>query len=200
VIPRIQVAGGRVAAVREDGRIVSAGPAKDTIEGALSRWQRAIIADMGGIRGNRPDLQLLKAFEGKPIWVEAGPRTAEAVIDLLVAGAEAVIVGTATIRDMGELRRAHRMTENLLFQLDFQRRLVQPLKGPRRRAANELKEEAAMLGLRGIILMDADGWRSHRDLLGSGETPLYVGLGTERDARDLEDLGVSGVIIPWEEE
>ncbi len=198
VIPRIQVSRGRAMVEDERGRLVAGGPAREVVRAALDARERAVIADLIGIRRNRPDLDLLKAFEGEAVWSEAGARNAEGVIDLLVAGAEAVVLSTATLASVEEMHRAHEMTENLLLQLEFDGEFLAPPRKRRPPDPGSLRDEAAGLGLAGIIVMDFEGWRPHRDLLRARGVPLYAGLGEERDAFDLAALDVAGVIIPPE--
>jgi len=91
----------------------------DAVDRSLQEFGRALVWDLGGIERNRPNLELVRHFEGDSLWVDAGIRVAESVIDVLVAGAERVVVGTKTLRDLAEIEEARELTENVVPLLDF---------------------------------------------------------------------------------
>ncbi len=87
---------------------------------ALKEHGRVLLWDVEGIRNNRPRLDLVKSFEGRGLWVNAGVRSAEGVIDVLVAGAERAVIDVSTVSDLGQLGRASDLTESLALCVDHE--------------------------------------------------------------------------------
>ena len=116
ILPRLVIRGG--TALSWEGPV----PWREVIDPmdrALQEFGRVLIWDLGGIERNRPNLEVLKRFEGEGLWVDAGIRFADFVIDVLVAGAERAVVGTKTLRGLTEFEEARGLTENLVPLLDF---------------------------------------------------------------------------------
>ena len=118
ILPRLVVRGA--AALSWEGAVPWA-EVVEPLDNALQEFGRVLVWDLGGIERNRPNLEILKRFEGESLWVDAGVRVADSVIDVLVAGAERVVVGTKTLRGLAELDEARELTENLVPLLDFVR-------------------------------------------------------------------------------
>src|SRR6266540_1537681 len=116
LLPRIVVRGN--SALSWDGPAPWS-DALATADRALEDFGRLLVWDLGGIERNRPNLEFVRHFEGEAVWVDAGIRVAESVIDVLVAGAERVVVGTKTLRSLEDLEEARELTENLVPLLDF---------------------------------------------------------------------------------
>ncbi|HTD81784.1 MAG TPA: HisA/HisF-related TIM barrel protein, partial [Thermoplasmata archaeon] len=118
VLPRLVIRG--VGALSWDG-VVPWREVVEPLDNALQEFGRVLLWDLGGIERNRPNLEILRRFEGESLWVDAGVRIADSVIDVLIAGAERAVVGTKTLRALEEFDDARELTENLVPLLDFVR-------------------------------------------------------------------------------
>ncbi len=116
IMPRLVIRGD--TSLSWDG-IVPAGETLEGLDRALQDFGRVLVWDLDGIERNRPNLALVRHFEGEPVWVDAGVRHAEGAVDVLVAGAERAVVGTKTLRSLSELDEARELSENVVPLLDF---------------------------------------------------------------------------------
>ncbi len=116
ILPRLVIRAG--TALSWEGPVAW----NEMVEGldrGLQEFGHVLIWDLDGIERNQPDLQLLRRFEGESLWVDPGVRLADSVVDVLIAGAERVVVGTKTLRSLEEFDEARELTENLVPLLDF---------------------------------------------------------------------------------
>jgi phosphoribosylformimino-5-aminoimidazole carboxamide ribotide isomerase len=126
VIPAIDVLGGRcVRLVRGDfehPRVYSDDPADVAEEFANAGAQRLHVVDLDAARGsgdNRSVIQSILLRKDLKVQVAGGVRTAETVDAWLTAGAHAVVMGTAAVRDPRLLERcAQRHPARVLAALD----------------------------------------------------------------------------------
>jgi hypothetical protein len=123
ILPWARIQGDRAFRGRETVPLAHLWPA---LEAALDRHGKALLWDLDGIEANRPRLDLLRPFEGMGLWVDAGVRRSETVIDVLVAGADRAVVGTKCLWDLEELENAFALTENVLLQIDYDGRVLHP--------------------------------------------------------------------------
>lgn len=78
------------------------------------------VADEDGILRNKPQLDLAREIcDEVPTMYEAGVRFGQNVIDVIIAGAEKAVVGTATLADLEELRGAFKLSENIILKADY---------------------------------------------------------------------------------
>jgi len=179
ILPRLVVRAGN--ALSREGTV----PWKEVAEPmdrALQEFGRVLIWDLGGIEKNRPSLELLRRYEGESLWVDAGVRYADSVIDVLVAGAERAVVGTKTLRQLDELDEARELTENLVPLLDFVRGKLWTSKSMRDVPPQDLLRRFREMGLDTALIMEETG-DFPRNLL--GEAPdgltLFAGLTPKKD-------------------
>ncbi|MEW5748441.1 MAG: HisA/HisF-related TIM barrel protein [Candidatus Thermoplasmatota archaeon] len=78
------------------------------------------VSDEDGIERNKPQLDLAREIcDEVPTMYEAGVRHGQNVIDVIIAGAEKAVVGTATLADLDELRTAFKLSENIILKADY---------------------------------------------------------------------------------
>jgi phosphoribosylformimino-5-aminoimidazole carboxamide ribotide isomerase len=126
VIPAIDILGGRcVRLVRGDfdhPKVYSDDPADVAAEFANSGAERIHIVDLDAARGSGDNKGLIQSIlrrEDIKVQVAGGIRTAETVDAWLGAGAQAVVMGTAAVRDPRLLERcARRHPAQVLAALD----------------------------------------------------------------------------------
>ena len=116
ILPRLVIRG---ESARSPEGTVPRGETLDVLNRALEEFGKVLIWDLDGIERNRPNLRLVRHFEGEGLWVDAGARGTEAVIDVLIAGAERAVIGTKTFRSLEEIEAARELTDNLAFLVDF---------------------------------------------------------------------------------
>ncbi|TLZ54418.1 MAG: hypothetical protein E6K17_08085 [Methanobacteriota archaeon] len=179
ILPRLVIRGG--TALSKEGVV----PWKDVAEPmdrALQEFGRVLIWDLGGIEKNRPSLELLRRYEGESLWVDAGVRFADSVIDVLVAGAERAVVGTKTLRGLDELEAARELTENLVPLLDFVRGKLWASKSIGDAPPEGLLRRFREMGLDTALVVEETG-DFPRNLLGEAPEGLavFAGLAPKAD-------------------
>ncbi|MEM3852456.1 MAG: hypothetical protein QXP70_05590 [Methanomassiliicoccales archaeon] len=76
------------------------------------------LHDLDCIRRYRPQLDIIQDLATEvPVWYDGAFRYAEAVIDAIVSGAEAVTVSAAFMRDMSEFERLITLTPSAFIDL-----------------------------------------------------------------------------------
>jgi hypothetical protein len=104
----------------EQGHIIADGKLQPAIQGLRQLHDEhgeLYVLDYDGIKYNRPNLDIFKkAFRKPSLWIDAFPRRAEDVIDLVVVGAKRVTVRSL----MGEetLRAVRALYEEELYVND----------------------------------------------------------------------------------
>ncbi|MFQ5838028.1 MAG: hypothetical protein ACE5HJ_04520 [Thermoplasmata archaeon] len=85
----------------------------DLIALASKEHGRLLFWDVDGMERGKPQLPLYRQFEGKGLWIDAGVRNMDALIDVLVAGGEVAVLNMKTLPRLEDLSEAGRMTEKL---------------------------------------------------------------------------------------
>jgi len=195
VLPRLVVR-GNTARSREGP--VPLGEAEEALNRGLEAFEKVLIWDLDGIERNRPNLELVRRFEGENLWVDAGVRFVDNVIDVLVAGADRAVVGTKTLRDMNEFEEATELTDSLVPLLDFARGR---LWGPESLVMihpSDLIRAWRERGVESLLVLD-EGGEFPRPLLDAVPDGLsvFAGLVPAHDAHSLP--GGRGAIVDfWE--
>lgn len=189
--------------IRGDTSLSWAGtvPAEETLDGldrALQEFGKVLVWDLEGIERNRPNLALVRHFEGEPVWVDAGVRHAEGAVDVLVAGAERAVVGTKTLRSLTEFDEARELSDNLVPLLDFVDGELWAAEAIREVPPADLLARWRGMDIDTALLVDEAG-RVPRGLL---ESPppglaLFAGLLPKGDAASLPD-GAGAIVDLWE--
>ena len=122
---------------------------------------RMLLVDYDGLLRNRPQLDLIQdiiQFASDSdcdleLWVEAGIRKADASIDIFVAGASAVVIGTGLISSYGELKGAAEMSGELIASIDVcNGSVVSASKVIREKGVADLVRGCAGMGIRKFIV------------------------------------------------
>jgi hypothetical protein len=108
--------GGPTTAHTKDGGLFDLFEVADRL---MAEYERLYVVDLDGIDRDQPQLDYLQEIaQGGEIWVDAGVRTADQAIDVLVAGAQRAVLSTAFLRAERELRRAWRLSSDLVFEIE----------------------------------------------------------------------------------
>lgn len=215
VIPAIDILGGRcvrlVKGDYEQATTYSENPTELVEEFAAAGAEHLHVVDLDAARGgceNRAVIMSMLRVKDVLVQVAGGIRDAEAVDSWLAAGADAVVMGTAAIRDPRLLERcAHRHPGRLLAALD--------VRDDRAAVAGWAETEPAMIGshiarwdrlpLAGVILtcIDRDGTLGGPDLKTlsrvrtmTGRSLTYSGgIATVDDLKAVASAGAQAVIL-----
>ncbi len=175
-----------------------------TVSRRFSREHDALyLVDLDGIRRNRPDVALLQEVGGRVhTWADAGSRSPQDVMDLIIAGAEQVTVRYETADGVETIEEAVRLSENVALGLEFRDgSLVPNDRWPA--TLPELIDLAERLNLP-IVAIDLDragtakgvnrsvAWHArHHDPGGY----FAGGVSGQRDLDVLDDLGYQGALV-----
>lgn len=178
----------------------------ELIDELKARFNKVLITDINGISRDKPQLELFRNISTKiKLWIDAGSRTRDGAIDILVAGAEKVVLGTKTLSSLEELEKVVELSENVILGIDYDDGIVSPKKRIRDMSPLDLAGEAKNLGIEDIIFTDLKHLASDANFsIDVGTTLLRSGLkiyfhgrfygGTEV----LKDMNLAGVIIEVE--
>lgn len=166
---------------------------------------RVYVVDRRGVQRNKPDVDLLQDLAGETeLWVDAGPRYAEDVVDLLIAGASHVVVRWHTLDAAGELGAAADMSGDISLGAEFHGKDF--VANPREAAAGleTLLDRVRRLEM-GLVVVGHPGeqgnlpCRQHahavRGFQGVKHYMGPVGAGSDRDR--LGEEGFEGVFVDW---
>jgi histidine biosynthesis protein len=83
-----------------------------------ARFPRLYLIDLDGIVRNRPQLDYIQEItRNAEVWVDAGCRTAEQAIDVLVAGARVVVLSSAYLDSPREVGRCWKLSTDIAVDL-----------------------------------------------------------------------------------
>lgn len=133
LVPNLYLDSGRVVELvsdRFEPVLDDAGKNVDPFEVAdrlAAKYQRFCVVDLEGLRRNRAQLEYLQELSRSgELWVDAGVRTGDQVIDVLVTGARRAILSTGYLLSPKELRRAWRLSTEVLFAVETEGNVVRP--------------------------------------------------------------------------
>ncbi len=171
----------------------------DVIDRLRPEYDRVYLVDLDGIERGNPQLEYIQELSRDiDLWVDAGVPTADAAIDILVAGAQRAVLSNAHLRRPVELRRAWRLSTDWVFEVEMVDGQVQNA-GPAWESsdARSLAQAARTVGLTDVVLspreQDPD-WSLVRRLCAGG--PTWVnGSFTAAEAPRLREAGAAGGIF-----
>lgn len=204
LLPCLLLRKGQVCLPSDDGPIAARNPAGqpldpfEVVDQLVRSYPIVYVVDLDGIEKGDPQLDYLQELSrDATIWVDAGVRTSDQAIDVLVAGASKAILSSATIAGPREIRRAWRLSTDLAFELELSDQ------GPRLRgewpvtSAREVAALARETGLTDLVVsprgVEVD-WSLVQDLGRAG--PVWVdGSFDPSDKARLAEAGASGGIF-----
>jgi len=161
VVPTMSVRDGEVVIVRdgkyerledEDGR-----PLEPAVfaEQVLKEYPRILVVDINGIESNRPQVELIQELgELGEVWVDAGLRYAESAIDILVAGASAVVLCTKNVAGVDQLAAAVEMSDSVFLGIDWDGAVVGEDEQFRHMSPRSLRDVASNLKFPKLFFTD----------------------------------------------
>jgi len=183
----------------------------DVIDRLSPAYSMLYVVDLDGIERADPQLDYVQELaRDMTLWVDAGVRTADQAIDVLVAGARRAVLSSAYLRGPRQLNRAWKLSTELAFEVEMQGSRLSPL------AADwgtenplELVQKVRSGGPDHVILSPREtdpDWDLVRSIAAGG--PTWVdGSFAPRDAARLVESGATGgifhldeLLAHWEEE
>ncbi|UCE74287.1 MAG: hypothetical protein JSV56_00910 [Methanomassiliicoccales archaeon] len=164
---------------------------KEILDELSKRFEKVLLTDLNGIERDKPQLELFRLLPKKmESWIDAGTRYGPGIIDILVAGADYVVLSTKTLKNLNELEKALELSENIVLNIDFEEGIVSPHKSIREMSPWDLTREVENFGIETIIFTDLKnlvsnesfGWDVGRTLLASNMKIYFHGrfdVGTE---------------------
>lgn len=81
------------------------------------------VLDLNGILKNKPELEVIKKLsQVKALWVDAGVKRPNDLIDMLVAGAEEVVINLSTLNSIENLEYCIELSSNLVLSVEYNER------------------------------------------------------------------------------
>jgi phosphoribosylformimino-5-aminoimidazole carboxamide ribonucleotide (ProFAR) isomerase len=187
----------------EPARDASGEPADlfDVIDRLAEQYPRVYVVDLDGIERNRPQLDYLSELaRSAELWVDAGARTGDQVIDILVAGARRCVLSSAHLASAREFKRAWKLSPEIVFEMEIRGgRLSAAEPGWAGRPPADVAEEVRAVGPVQFVLGFRDGevdWALVREVSARLEGAAWVGGTFERsDAARLDGSGAAGGIF-----
>ncbi len=182
-------------------------PLEEDLKSVTRRFSREhdalYLVDLDGIRSNSPKVDLVQEVSRRVhTWADAGSRSAEDVMDLVIAGAEQVTIRHHTVQGEDVIRDALRLTENVALGLEFKdQQLVKNQRWPATppeliQLAEDLRIPLVVVDLsragtaQGIDKSVAWHARHH------GPGAYFAGgIRDNRDLDKLEDMGYHGALV-----
>lgn len=202
VIPRILVLDKEAVAKDQDEYVGMEIDASEAINGLIESFGKVLIVDLNGVQNNRPKLDFVLLFEKKPIWVDGGARNANGAIDLFIAGAEKVVMKTGTLLSLDELRQAHELSDQLIFQIDLvDGKHIAGVREFEERNPEDLLKDVARIGVRSCLYVDEGGNIPSPSILRGlpEDFEFYVGMLHQSDSARFENSRVKGIIVDAQE-
>ncbi|MBN1389370.1 MAG: hypothetical protein JXA22_01885 [Candidatus Thermoplasmatota archaeon] len=198
----VWVKDGRYNQLRVDGALV---PLEGLVSDLSSVFGTVHYLDIIGIRRGNVDWSTFRAIVEKSnaIWADVGIIFSEGLIDVIMAGAQDVVVTTKMIDSMEEIVSSFELTENLVVQIDYDGSIVSKDRELRRMGPSELVEELSSFGIEVFILDDI---RENRDSMDRKlldpimeavpkEARVYAGIEELGELEELVDTGLAGAIV-----
>lgn len=205
LVPCLLLKGGEVYLPADDGPTVARSRAGtpfdpfDVVDRLSETYPLVYLVDLDGVERGDPQLDYLQEIaRDVAIWVDAGVRTAEQAIDVLVTGARRAVLSSAYLNGPRELRRAWRLSTELVFEVEVRGATLAPVhEGWGTTDPVELTRMARGVGTDHVVVSPRGtepDWGMVRAIASGG--PTWVdGSFRADEASLLRDAGASGGIF-----
>lgn len=171
----------------------------DTADRLLADYPRLYVVDLDGVDHGQPQLDYLQEIcRTQDVWVDAGVRTSEMAIDVLVTGARRAVLSTAYLEGPRELRRAWKLSPDLVFEVEVRGATAQAHAAEwHQQPVREVLRSARELGLTETMLGFREGpvdWQLAAEVSRDGPTWIE-GTFDPADAPRLTQSGAAGGIF-----
>jgi len=128
LMPCLLLRRGQVCLPGPDGPVPARGPDTrpfdpfDVVDRLAETYSMVYIVDLDAIERGDPQLDYLQEIAREAsFWVDGGVRTAEQAIDILITGARRAVLSSAYLGGPRQLKRAWRLSEELVFEMEIDR-------------------------------------------------------------------------------
>lgn len=159
-MPSMAIKGNRVVVAVDDsyelleldGTLV---PPERLAQGLFEHYNVIHILDVDGYLNESAHLSFIqKTCEMGELWVDAGSRIGDGVIDLMMAGAAQAVICTKAIGGLREVVNAYELSEDLIFQIDYKYGVLASNKAMAKLSMDEIIAEVMDIGISRFILAD----------------------------------------------
>jgi hypothetical protein len=171
----------------------------DVVDRLTPKFRRLYLVDLDGIeRGNAQLAYLQELSRDISLWVDAGVPTADAAIDILVAGAERAVLSTRYLQGPIEIQRAWKLSTDWAFEVEYSPAggLVASMQWPSRDGGTII-DSVREVGIGDVILSPREtdpDWTTVKSIAAGG--PTWVdGSFTPADLPRLRAAGAVGGIF-----
>lgn len=166
---------------------------EEIISRISSEHEMLYVSDEDGIERNKPQLDLAREIcDEIPTIYEAGVRYGHNVIDVIIAGAEKAVVGTATLASIDELRTAFKLSENIILKADYRDGILGSDPSLGGRAFLDLSRDVLDIGIGEMVVPLALAREASR---AKEEHGFILGVfAPKAEASRMADLGVDYIV------
>lgn len=209
LVPCLMLKGGQVFRPGPDGPTVARDSGGtpldpfDVVDRLAPDNALLYVVDLDGVERGNPQLDYLQEIaRDTTLWVDAGVRTADQAIDILVTGARRAVLSSAYLRTPKQLARAWRLSSELVFEIEIEGPRVSPTPADWGTSDPiELARTVRAAGPDHIVLSPREAepdWSVVRAVAGAG--PTWVdGSFSRADAPRLAETGATGGIFHLDE-
>ncbi|MGA3021631.1 MAG: HisA/HisF-related TIM barrel protein [Thermoplasmata archaeon] len=125
-MPCLLLRKGQVCVPGPDGPVAALSPEGppfdpfDVVDRLARDYSMMYVVDLDGLERGDPQMDYLQEISRDvTLWVDGGVRTAEQAIDILITGARRAVLSSAYLRGPRQLKRAWRLSTELVFEMEF---------------------------------------------------------------------------------
>ncbi len=127
LMPCLLLRKGQVCVPGPDGPVPAVSPEGapfdpfDVVDRLSQEYSMLYVVDLDGLEHGDPQLDYLQEISRDvTLWVDGGVRTAEQAIDILISGARRAVLSSAVLHGPRQLKRAWRLSTELVFEMEFE--------------------------------------------------------------------------------
>lgn len=216
LIPCLLLRGGLVCRPGPDGPVVARTGSGatidpfDLVDRLVGDFPLLYLVDLDGIEKGDPQLDYLQEISRDiAMWVDAGVRSSDQAIDVLVAGANRAVLSSAYLRGPRALARAWKLSTEFVFEIEMHGPSLAPPPGDWGTSDPvELARVVRAAGPDHIVVSPRETepeWSVIRSIAGGGPTWVDGSFAVE-DAPKIAETGavggifhIDGILERWEE-
>ncbi len=171
----------------------------DVVDRLEPDFDRLYLVDLDGIERGTPQLEYIQELSrDMDLWVDSGVATADAAIDILVAGAQRAVLSSSYLRGSVELKRAWKLSTDWAYEIELVQGRVQTSRtAPDDTDPPTLIQFARGIGITDVIVsprqQDPD-WGLIQSIAAGGPTWVDGTFDETQQAR-LSEVGAAGGIF-----
>lgn len=189
-----RVEGGFTLATNAEGQELDIFDVTDRL---FEKYHRLYLVDVEGMTNNNPQLDYLQELSrGREVWAEAGPRTADQVIDVIVGGALRAVLSLQLLSaPEREVRHALSLTSDIALEVMTEGgKVLSSDPTLSRMDLGDFGRLSQEWGVQYLVLSSHDfGWEAVAEL--SKTAQVFVKRVPPEEMESLRASGAAGVIV-----